>query len=71
LGLEKKLARWLAKLLNDEQKQERVRVCSDFIAAIHRRFKSMLDCIVIMDKTMVSYHTPEIKKQSKQWIPKD
>ncbi len=65
------MARWLPKLLNDEQKQERVRVCSDFIAAIHRRFKSMLDCIVTMDKTMVSYHTPETKKQSKQWIPKD
>jgi hypothetical protein len=30
----------------------------------------MLDCIVMMDETMVSYHTPETKKQSKQWIPK-
>jgi hypothetical protein len=29
---------------------------------------AMLDCIVTMDKTVVSYHTPETKKQSKQWI---
>jgi predicted HAD superfamily phosphohydrolase YqeG len=58
------------KLLNDEQKQERFRVCSDFIAAIHGRSKSMLDCIVTMDKAMVSYHNRETKKQSKQWIPK-
>jgi histone-lysine N-methyltransferase SETMAR len=70
LGLEKKSARWVPKLLSDDQKQERVRICSDFIAAIHRRSKSMLDCIVTMDETMVSYHTPETKKQSKQWIPK-
>ncbi len=30
----------------------------------------MLDNIVTMDETMVSYHTPETKKQSKQWIAK-
>ncbi len=30
----------------------------------------MLDAIVTMDETMVSYHTPETKKQSKQWIPR-
>jgi histone-lysine N-methyltransferase SETMAR len=70
LGLEKKSARWVPKLLSDDQKQERVRICSEFVAAIHRRSKSMLDCIVTMDETMVSYHTPETKKQSKQWIPK-
>ena len=29
------------------------------------------DCnIVTMDETLVSYHTPLTKKQSKQWIPK-
>jgi hypothetical protein len=70
LGLEKKSARWVPKLLSEEQKQERIRVCSDFIAAVHRRSKAMLDAIVTMDKTMVSYHTPETKKQSKQWIPR-
>ena len=70
LGLVKKSARWVPKLLSDDQKKERVRVCKDFIAAIHRRSLSMLDDIVNMDKTMVSYHTPETKKQSKQWIKK-
>jgi histone-lysine N-methyltransferase SETMAR len=69
LGLEKKSARWVPKLLSEEQKQERIRVCSDLIAAVHRRSKVMLDAIVTMDETMVSYHTPETKKQSKQWIP--
>jgi len=28
----------------------------------------MLDNIITMDETMVSYHTPETKRHSKQWI---
>jgi hypothetical protein len=34
LGLEKKSSRWLPKLLSDELKEERIRTCSAFIAAI-------------------------------------
>ena len=30
----------------------------------------MLGNIITMDETMVSYHTPETKRQSKQWIQK-
>ena len=30
----------------------------------------MLDLIVTLDKTIVSFYTPETKKQSKQWIKK-
>jgi len=70
LGLVKKSARWVPKLLSDYQMQERVRICSQFVAAIHRRSEWMLDRIVTMDETMVSYHTPETKKQSKQWLLK-
>jgi histone-lysine N-methyltransferase SETMAR len=58
------------KLLSEDQKQERVRTCKEFVAAVHRRSMAMLDCIVTMDEAMVSYHTSETKKQSKQWIEK-
>ncbi len=68
LGLVKKSARWVPKLLSEEQKLERVWTCRDFIAAVQRRSMSMLDDVVTMNKTMVCYHTPETKKQSKQWI---
>jgi hypothetical protein len=30
----------------------------------------MMDRIVTMDEIMVCYHTPETKKQSKQWVKK-
>ncbi len=70
LGLEKKSARWVPKLLNDEQKQQRVEVCSEFVKAVHRHSLAMLDLIVTMDETMVCYHMPQSKKQSQQWIEK-
>jgi histone-lysine N-methyltransferase SETMAR len=70
LGLSKKSARWVPKLLSDEQKEERVRTCTEFVAAVNRRSMAMLDNIVTMDETMVCYHTPQTKKQSKQWIKK-
>jgi histone-lysine N-methyltransferase SETMAR len=31
---------------------------------------AMLDNIVTMDESAVSFHTPETKQQSKQWLPK-
>ncbi len=70
LGLEKKSARWVPKLLNDDQKQQRIEVCSEFIKAVQRHSLPMLDSIVTMDETMVCYHKPQSKKQSQQWIQK-
>jgi hypothetical protein len=53
LGFERKSARWVPKLLNDDQKQQRIEVCSEFVKAVQRNSLTMLDTIVIMDKTMV------------------
>jgi histone-lysine N-methyltransferase SETMAR len=66
LGLEKKSARWVPKLLSSEQKEKRVRSCSAFITAVQCRSIAMLVNIVTIDKTMVFHHTPETKKQSMQ-----
>ena len=49
---------------------ERVRISNNFVAAINRCSLAMLYLIVTMDETLVSYHTPLTKKQSKQWILK-
>jgi hypothetical protein len=70
LGLVKKSARWVPKLLSEEQKLERVRTCRDFVAAVQCHSMSMLENIVTMDETMVCYRTRKTKKQSKQWIKK-
>ncbi len=46
LGLVKKSARWVPKLLSPEQKEERVRICTEFVAAINRSSMAMLDQII-------------------------
>jgi hypothetical protein len=70
LGLVKKSARWVPKLLSPEQKEERVRICTEFVAAVECSSMAMLDQIITIDETMVSYNTPQTKRQSKQWIEK-
>jgi len=65
-GFEKKSVIWVPKLLNDNQKQERMRTCTELLATVYRRPKAMLDNIVIMGKSAVSFHTTETKQQSKR-----
>jgi hypothetical protein len=57
LGLVKKSARWVPKLLSEDQKKEHVKMCKEFVSAVSS-FMEMLENIVTMDETMVSYHTP-------------
>ncbi len=66
-GSGKEVSKMGARLLNEERKQERVWVCTNLIAAIHHHSKSTT---VTLKEMMVSYHTPDTKKQRKQWIPK-
>ncbi len=70
LNLSKKSARWVPKLLTEEMKKERVRASEAFLAMIHPRSMAMLENIVTMDESAVSFHTPEPKQQSKQWLKK-
>ena len=66
LNLVKKSASWVLKFLSQDQKEERVRTCSNFAATIRRVSMAFLARIFTMDETMVSFHTPENKIMSKQ-----
>jgi hypothetical protein len=70
LGLEKKSECWLPKLLSEKHKKERMRISKEFVATIQRCGLSMLDNIVTMDETMVSYYAPDTQKMSKDWTLK-
>jgi histone-lysine N-methyltransferase SETMAR len=70
LGLTKKSARWVPKLLTKEQKQERVRISQEFVELVEREGEEILGRIITIDESAVSYHTPETKRQSMQWIKK-
>ncbi len=66
MGLVKKSARWVPKLLSQVQKEDRVRISQKFVDAVERSGLSMLDRIITMDETLVSYFTPETKRMSKE-----
>ena len=71
LKLVKKSARWVPKLLSQEQKEERHRCSVIFNNKFARKgLRGFLQEIVTMDESMVAFHTPETKEQSKQWLPK-
>ncbi len=44
LGLVKKSARWVPRLLNSDQEQERVQTCQKFLATVQRRCNAGQHC---------------------------
>jgi histone-lysine N-methyltransferase SETMAR len=70
LGLVKKSAHWVPKLLSSEQKEERVASSGDFSVLLWRHSLVLLNNIVTMDESAVSFHTPEMKRASKEWMKK-
>ena len=70
VGLVKKSTRWIPCLLTRQQMECQKELSEDFVWCAGKRPKKFLACIVTMDKSAVSFHTPETKNQSKQWLPK-
>ena len=70
LGLVKKSARWVPKLLTEEQKAERVRCSNLFLEHYIVGGKDFLDKIITMNESAICLHTAETKRQSKQWLKK-
>ena len=73
LGLTKKCARWVPRLLTPAHKAAKVKMAEDFLAKIQADpspagFKQK---VVTMDESWVSHFQPESKEQSKQWVEKD
>jgi hypothetical protein len=61
---------WVPKLVSQVQKEECLRISNNFVAAVERSGLSILDNIVTMDETMISYYTPETKRMSNEWTLK-
>jgi hypothetical protein len=56
--------------MTDDIKKERVRMSKEVLAMVRCRSMTMTDNTVTMDETAVSFYTPEINQQSRQWLPK-
>ncbi len=70
LDLSKKSARWIPKLLTCAHKEEMVLTCEEFLVMVRCHSMVMLESIVTMEESAVSFLFPETKQQSKQWTKK-
>ncbi len=70
LELKQKVAKFVPRILTDEQKLMRVRICSDNLERL-RRDPNLLDKLVCGDESPVYLLDPETRSESKQWLPKD
>ena len=64
-----KSAHWVPRLLTDDQMKERKESSEEFVEMTPAEPEDFLRKIVTMDMSMVCFHTPETKNQSKQWLP--
>ena len=66
LGLTKKSARWVPRLLTDDHKAQHLQMARVFIAKIEAD-PEFPEKIVTIDESWVSHYMPETKVQSKEW----
>jgi len=67
LGMKKVSARLAPRMLTDEQKQNRVSVCTDLLCHMQAQPQIFLDRIVMQDETWVHHFDLETKRQSMVW----
>lgn len=67
LKMRRVCARWIPRLLKDEQKARRVDVARDFLRKVEQEGDSFLDDIITMDETWLHMFDPESKAESSVW----
>ncbi|GFQ98509.1 histone-lysine N-methyltransferase SETMAR [Trichonephila clavata] len=66
LGYRKLCARWVPKMLTEENKKKRMGFALDFLTRYAEGGDQFLDHIVTGDEAWVYHHTPESKQRSMQ-----
>jgi histone-lysine N-methyltransferase SETMAR len=67
LGYAKVCARWVPRMLTEDQKRQRFEEAREFLQAYETDGEESLDSIVTGDETWVHYTTTETKQESRQW----
>ena len=67
LMMKKVAAKWVPKLLSDEQKEERVRLARQSLRLYEANEDEFLSRFVTMDETWVHHFYPETKRLSMEW----
>ena len=66
LGMSRVFARWVPRLLTEDEMNTRVAASKQFLARINRD-PDFLNKIITMDETWIHYYEPESKRQSSVW----
>lgn len=70
LGMVKLSARWVPRMLTDDQKRKRMNVCTELLRQFEADPELFLKRLVTQDETWVHHFDPESKSQSKEWHKK-
>lgn len=70
LDLRQKVAKFVPRILTDEQKRMQVRICTDNLNRL-KADPHLLDKLICGDESPVYLLDPETRSESKQWLPKD
>lgn len=70
LGLSKVCARWIPRLLTNEQKENRATLSLEMMHIFDRDPNNFRSRIVTGDETWIYSYDPETKEMSKQWVEK-
>ena len=60
-------ARWVPRLLSDQQETARVQISETLLARYEEEGDAFIHRIVTCDETCVHHYTPETKRASKEW----
>ena len=67
LKMQKVSARWVPRMLTDENKASRVAVCQAMLSRDKGMKSAFFSSIITMDETWLPMFNPETKRQSAQW----
>jgi histone-lysine N-methyltransferase SETMAR len=67
LLLRKISARWVPRLVSDQQKTARLQISETLLARYEEEGDAFIHRIVTCDETWVHHYTPETKRASKEW----
>lgn len=67
LKYHKTSARWVPRQLTDDNKQTRLRICTELKHRYEQEGNAFLDSIMTSDETWIHHYEPESKKQSMEW----
>ena len=67
LKMKKVSARWVPRLLSENDMERRVSCSQEFLRRYRRQGAAFLDSVITLDETWLHYFEPESKRQSSVW----